>query len=323
MSHNPTRFLILGMQRSGTTVLHQLVGGHPDVGTNPREFGSEFFKLRDGLAYHNPEAISPDPSLRDRLFDTWCALPQRDAPYAALGAKVAFPSAAMATQVTASIRSDFRNFKVILISRDAPLNGLVSLKRAQSSHVWHHVSASSTTLAHPSLKDKSQSEKIEKSDAKEKYLININESEIIKYIWHWSRINDALVELAKCVPSLSLSYEADLLDGNILQGGKVFDFLDVSRLPVTWITMEKIGGDLSDEIENAEWAKAFIEAIQPIAQHTDNEAEFLIQLRPLLAGREARRLSVGDLRGVRRRRPRPIVTRVTSKLIERFPRIRT
>ena len=53
----PVRFLVVGMQRSGTTLVYQLLAGHPDVAANPREAAPALFHGLGAASFNTPRDL--------------------------------------------------------------------------------------------------------------------------------------------------------------------------------------------------------------------------------------------------------------------------
>lgn len=202
------------VQQSSTN----LQGGHPEIGVNPREFNIKLFLHGDKIFYNSPKADSPEPDLWLRVFDTLCSVPFRQTAYRAIGTKLAFSKASSAGELQNAISSNPFNFRLIVVRRDNPLSGLVSLRRAQISHAWHKLSDKRSDIIDNFVGDRSWQE-FTKNPTRTK--IQLKEIEIVNYIWHWSKINSTLQSMASIIPSMTIQYERDIMNGDLLGGEAV------------------------------------------------------------------------------------------------------
>lgn len=118
----PTRFVIVGMQRSGTTVTHDYLQGHPEVATPTEEVHAAFFAAGD--------ASGP------RFLDVFDHVAGRQSGHRAVGLKTALPWAAHAVRIADRLRQ-VPAVRVVLVERADLVAQLGSLRRAQSVGTWH------------------------------------------------------------------------------------------------------------------------------------------------------------------------------------------
>lgn len=118
----PTRFVIVGMQRSGTTVTHDYLQGHPEVGTPAEEVHAAFFAAGDASG--------------SRFLDVFDHVAGRQSEHRAVGLKTALPSAAHAVRIADRLRQ-LPAVRVVLVERADLVAQLGSLRRAQSVGTWH------------------------------------------------------------------------------------------------------------------------------------------------------------------------------------------
>lgn len=118
----PTRFVIVGMQRSGTTVTHDYLQGHPEVATPAEEVHAAFFAAGDASV--------------SRFLDVFDHVAGRQSGHRAVGLKTALPSAAHAVRIADRLRQ-LPAVRVVLVEREDLVAQLGSLRRAQSVGTWH------------------------------------------------------------------------------------------------------------------------------------------------------------------------------------------
>jgi hypothetical protein len=137
MPSDPTRYLIVGCPRSGTTAVHLALKGHPQVSALNDEMRILPF-FDKGLATftfgHEPEE---ERRVTQRaLFD---AITSVDATPAtrALGLKVCAATPWEANILVKALRANFPDAKVVLIDRSDLVAQYGSLQNARRTGVWH------------------------------------------------------------------------------------------------------------------------------------------------------------------------------------------
>ena len=223
------RYLIVGPARSGTTVTHLCLAGHPNVSALSDEVRVDpFFTLGISVFTHGND----DPEERRRgfvaLFDALCGL-HRTKETRVLGCKTAISSPDEALTLVASLRKNLPGMKVILTLRRDIVAQLGSLRRAQATGNWH-------SWVKPKLA----------LDRK----IRIDKAQLERHAWDYLRTERELMALKDAHPVFVVSYEEDLLsgDGEVYQ--RIFDFLGLPRRPVTWLKSDKVAPPPEDYISD-------------------------------------------------------------------------
>ena len=131
------RFIVLGMQRSGTTVTHVCLAGHPEVCMAPDEVYVEPFFTRGLAAFTGgKESYKDRQDGYARLFDLIAGFRAKESTRA-VGFKVAIGSANDARDVANCLSEYLPDLKVILVHRSDLAAQFGSLQRAIASGEWH------------------------------------------------------------------------------------------------------------------------------------------------------------------------------------------
>lgn len=120
---DPTRFLVVGMQRSGTTVTLAELHRHPAVAVAADEIHTAFF--------------APGAAREAQFLGVFDRVAGRRDGVAAVGIKTALPSAAHGERLARCLADQGRSLAVILVERNDLVAQLASLRRAAGSGTWH------------------------------------------------------------------------------------------------------------------------------------------------------------------------------------------
>lgn len=222
-----TRFLIVGIQRSGTTVTHHCLAGHPQVSMAADEVSVEPFFTR-GLAVFTTGRESFEERRRGYLglFDA-ISLAGTARPVRAAGIKVALGSPEEAIDLVECVREHFHDLRIVVVRRTDLIAQCGSLYLAMRTGQWHAFGG----------KPRSSDEKLE-----------IPPGEFDAYTRSTRRIEAQLDRLEETNPVCALDYERDIERG--LDHGRLFDFIGVDRMPVTWMKMQKVSPPAQSFIAN-------------------------------------------------------------------------
>lgn len=221
----PVRFLVVGMQRSGTTLVHQLLAGHPDVASNPREaapalfhdFGATYFNTNRNLFEGQSEsALGPDQTLI-RLFDLAVEQAASISNRGAAGLKVATGRIKEAEAMADAIVAHAPTLRVVHIRREDPIAACVSFEFASKNKRFQIHDGEDTPQPR----------------------IQIHRTRLVNYIHNWWAINAAFDRLSVLPHHLRVDYERDLASGALLGGETLFDFIGVEPVAPTWVTLKK------------------------------------------------------------------------------------
>lgn len=227
-SSKPVRFLIVGMQRSGTTVMQELLTGHSDIAGSKRELSNMLFRRFDEPYYATPLPPTAEHEMHLRLFDALAGLD--DQTFA--GHKIASGTPMQAKVLHERVTEHFRDLKIIRVKRSDALAGCASFYRAQTTNVWHN-----------------RGQKLKKTK------IKLPKGYITQYIYMWWKINQTFEQFSETHDIFDVSYESDIETGEIFHDPAVFEFLGAKHQTVDWITMKKLSPPLSESIINFEEAR--------------------------------------------------------------------
>lgn len=222
-----TRFLIVGMQRSGTTVTHHCLGGHPQVSLTTDEVSTDpFFSKGLSVFTTGRESFAARRRGYQRLFDA-ISLAATDRPVRAAGLKVALASPEDAVDLVECVREYFEGLKVVMVRRADLVAQCGSLYRAMRTGQWHAFGKKA-------------------GGADEKISIPLEEFDV--YVRNCRRIEAQLDRLKATHPVCELLYERDIEKG--LDKDRLFDFVGVDRLPAAWMEMQKVSPPAEKFIAN-------------------------------------------------------------------------
>ncbi|MCP4309315.1 MAG: sulfotransferase [bacterium] len=245
------RFLVVGMQRSGTTLVHQIIAGHPDVFTHSREAAPRLFTEAGDSHFNTDRSLFPsdvprgtqalDPDELVRLyFDAAVAHAGECLPDTVRGLKVATGLQHETKAMVEAIIEHFSDLAVIVVKRDDPLAACASYHFASHTGRFQAFEGEDVT-AQP---------------------MTISRDYLVRYVHNWHAINAALHGLLALPRSMSVVYERDIAGGRLTDGGALFDFLGVDRRPVTWVSLRKSLPPPEDIVANhAECEKVAAEAV--------------------------------------------------------------
>lgn len=224
-----TRYLILGMQRSGTTAVQDLVAGHPEVSGAREEVSTDFFTRGDSAFYYGPDAPTETPEMYGRLFD---ALSRREPEADVWGMKMAVTYPTQARTIVDGVRRYLPGLRVVLVRRADPLAALASIRRAIRTGAWHNTSGQR-------VKD---------------VRLKLATVDILNHVADWREINAIFDELEDVFPTLRLEYEADIEQGDLEARTDIFEFIGVSAQLASWLKHRKLSPPLQEYVDNYEAA---------------------------------------------------------------------
>jgi tetratricopeptide (TPR) repeat protein len=261
----PTRFVIAGMQRSGTTVTHVCLNGHPDVAMPTDEvYVAPFFTRGLATFTGGKESYKARQDGYRRLFELLTSMRAKDTTRA-IGFKTAVGTHHDAIDIANCLREYLPDVLLILVTRDDLVAQCGSLVRAQESGEWH---------VYEGKRTQPQGDKIAIEPG---------------YFQDYARnCLDAVAQLRTLHAThrvLEFNYERDIVPGNAW--GKLFDFLGLPHVPITWLRMQKVAPPPRDFIENYDELCA-----QLAAMPVSGEAEQLAAAKAL--SRERARCETGN-----------------------------
>jgi hypothetical protein len=221
------RYIVVGIARSGTTVTHLCLKGHPNVSAlNDEVKVNKFFAL--GLSCFTHGFNLPEENQRAHLaiFDTITTL-CADKDISANGMKVAVSSPQDANIFVKAVKMYFKNAYIIFTLRNDFVAQYGSMKLALKTGQYH------------SWREKNNYVKGK---------IRLNKYLYIKYLLDCLDIVATIRKLEETHEFLEFTYEVDISAGNWF---KLFDFLRIERVDdIHWLTSKKVAPVPSEYIEN-------------------------------------------------------------------------
>ncbi len=246
----PTRFVVLGSQRSGTSVTQAILEGHPEVAMPWDETEADLLGRGYRAYTFGLEAYRERQAANRALFDALAGL-HAGAETRAIGVKVALDSLAAAVSVLNGLLEHHPETRVVYVVRDDLLAQFASLKRAEATGTWH------LRGSHP-------------DHTGEPVKLVLPADEFRDYALGALRTRVLVGSLAGLRPLLEVSFERDLL-GGALDPATLFRFLGVAELPVTWATMRKVAPPVEDYVENVAELRAVLDGL-PAVEPAEVEA---------------------------------------------------
>lgn len=138
LERGTTRYVVVGPARSGTTVTHLALAGHPNVSALSDEVPVEpFFSQGISVFTHGNERAEERERGFLNLFDALASLNQGGRDIRALGLKTAISSYAEARAFCSSMRKHFPGALVVLTARRDIVAQFGSLLLARETGRWH------------------------------------------------------------------------------------------------------------------------------------------------------------------------------------------
>jgi len=235
----PTRYLIIGMQRSGTTVTHECLGGHPHVSTLEPELNARSFSAGFDAFTHGKIPQELRPLSYYRLFDALAGLSATDQT-THLGVKCALSHPCEAEALVHSLQTFLPEAKAILVFRNDLVAQYASLIKAQKTRRWHASEPSNRTVD---------------SDVR----VRIGQRELLYYVANAFKIGIVLKKLVKTHSVFQVSYERDILPGNLEYCKKLLVFLGLPLVEMTWSDAQKLSPPPEDYVANYPFFRGLLE----------------------------------------------------------------
>ena len=236
-----TRYLIIGYSRSGTTVTHLALMGHPNVAALTDELKpAPFFTKGISTFTHGNDPEYEKEKGYSALFDALTLICSNENTMAH-GAKVACNYYKLAEKITEVVQHHLTDLKVIIVVRKdlvAQLGSALSGKKSGIMHSWY--------------------KGFEKRKVRP---IKIPKWRFTAYATNVFRMYNALKALKKTHDVLEVNYE-DLLTEPDLFYNKLFSFLDVPAITPSWLKSKKVMPPPEQYIKNYEPLQARLRAIE-------------------------------------------------------------
>jgi len=245
------RYIIVGPARSGTTVTHLCLAGHPNVSAlNDEVKVHPFFTEGISTFTHGNDRESERRKGFLALFDTLCTL-NRPEELVACGFKTAISNLTEAVDFVNSVQSFLKGVKIVLTLRDDIVAQFGSLERAKATGNWH-----SWVKPKRGLEGKIKLDKIRLHAHAVEYLKTVRE----------------LQRLKEAHEVFEISYENDILPGNLQVYHRLFQFLELPDMEITWLRSKKVAPAPKDFI--AEYTQ-YVATVRVLRQRfEDNPALF-------------------------------------------------
>lgn len=235
------RYVIVGMLRSGTTVTHHCLRGHPNVSALYSEVGVEpYFSQGVRLFSFGQGATSEEVAAGHRvLFDAAAGI-TADEHTTTLGMKVALATPRLARLFADALREHLPDVKVIFTLRGDLLAQYASFQRAQVLDQWHAFSDATRTA--PTQ-------------------ITLGRYDFADYLIDGFEILNEVESLAATHDFLTFHYESDINGEAGVQASTLFDFLGLPDMEPTWLRSKKMSPPVSSYVANYDAMQALADEI--------------------------------------------------------------
>ncbi|MBK8978310.1 MAG: hypothetical protein IPM29_20600 [Planctomycetes bacterium] len=235
----PRRFLIVGKQRSGTTVTQAVLNAHPLLSTSAFEVKVDLFS--EGLSLftygHYPYAslVAAIPAMFDALASLG-APPGGGGELRAIGLKVAIAKHDHAVDLANALREFLRDVAIIVVEREDLVAQFGSLKRAEATGQWHGWG---------------RTEKLDR-------MVTLDREALLDYARDAIRTTAQLETLAATHDVLRLRYEQEIAAGHF---DPLFAFLGVDPAPYADRIPSKVAPPPGDYIVDYAELRALVDAL--------------------------------------------------------------
>lgn len=280
------RFLVIGMQRSGTTVTRSLLASHPDIALGPEEIHLALFQRTVHATTDRGETPQHRTATLRSVFD---ALAGRRAEHAFVGLKTALTDAAATARLVACLAAHAHDVDLVVVRRHDLLAQLASLRRAQATGIWHDRDGRGSGSA---------------------VKVSITPDELAAYVEECVACARLLATCAAGRRVLEIDYDIDIAGGRLraaLQGFFGIEFAAADRPDGADRALRKVSPPLADYLVDADRLAALVPGLRAAAlakplrapPATDVESRLFLLYRAqwLLrrgAGRKAAREAVHD-----------------------------
>lgn len=231
------KYIIIGCGRSGTTVTHLALRGHPNVNALNDEVriralfneGISCFTYGNNTEYENKHSLS-------YLFDALTSMSEKEE-VKVRGIKCATYSPFDAGLFVEKVQNELSDVSIIYTRR----NDFVAQYASKI--------LAAKTGAHHSWQSKRVYDHIK---------IKISSIKYVNYLLNCLEVEDQILRLKKTNPFLEFSFEEDIKTGNFR---KLFQFLDLENMSPTWLNSKKVSPFPEDYITNYDKISVLTEKI--------------------------------------------------------------
>jgi len=218
------RFLIVGLQRSGTTVISELLSGHPEVCMFSDELKVTPLFSKGIRTYGMGNETENDVKIGfQAIFDT---ITRTNKNVSTWGAKIALQEPKDAKILISCLNQNFENIKIIYINRTDSIARIGSLLNARKTKIYHSTDAPK--------KFKNKKITISKKTFRKYFLKELK----IKEILHFNKKHTVI----------NINYENDILTKRFKH--TVFRDLGLPIIKPDWQYLKKISLNPEDYINN-------------------------------------------------------------------------
>ena len=218
------RFLIIGIQRSGTTFVSRLLSGHPDC-----EMFSDELKITplfsSGIKLFGYGSETKEDINRGyvNLFD---AITRKERNVSFWGAKIALANPFLAKTLVSCLNEYFTDINIIRVNRVDSVARIGSLVRAKKSGVFHSWSQNAKSNIQINFK-------IPQGTFKRYYLRELEIESILDQLIH---------------PVIEVNYENDINNQN--DKSKLLEKIGINKITPDWINTKKVAPNPEQYIKN-------------------------------------------------------------------------
>lgn len=239
-SNSMRRYLVVGMPRSGTTVTHYSLKGHPAVSALENEVSVHPLFGQGITAFTYGKGTPHERALGHRaLFDAVAGL-NRTSETTTLGVKSALDTPELARDLVEAVQQHLPDVRVILTVRKDMLAQYASWLRAQKVGRWHARSAD-----------------IAKIDVK----VEVERHAFARYMIEGLQALEVLRELHGTHAVKEFSYERDISVGTLDPYYDLFEFLGLPRREITWLKSKKMSPPVEEYVTNYNEARSLHDEI--------------------------------------------------------------
>lgn len=229
ISEDVARYLVVGLPRSGTTLVHTAIMGHPAVSALSDEMQVCPFFERGLSSFTYGHEFDEEKRCGHRvLFDAMTSIMATDRT-TAMGAKCCAQTVEQAHVLVGAMRSHFPDMKVVLTIRKDLVAQYGSLRSARATQAWHSWNAGI---------DKNRQKKV-----------HINRFLFTRYALRCLESMQVLRQLHESHDVFECDYEKLLVSRDTVFE-EIFRFLGLKPVNITWLKAEKVKPPPDQYIKN-------------------------------------------------------------------------
>jgi hypothetical protein len=243
------------MQRTGTSVIHACIGGHPEVASFPHEVGFVPF-FAEGASHFTYGTILQQDERAHILHGVFDALATVDGggDVTTIGIKSLMLKEGHARELARLLSRFFPDIKVIRLRRNDLTARFGSLAKARLTNIWHRSGDSVQKALGAKARDVAAVQSVERAGADSANpTITLDRYAFLDDILTTHVIEQGLDVLTESHDVLTVDYESDVRDQDMRELSTVkpiWDFLDLESVRPDWIDMRKLSLPPSQYIAN-------------------------------------------------------------------------